>query len=164
MKRGKIILSLIVILIHVMPFYILFTTSFKAPGDLSSKWVAPGYLYLDNFVYAWNEASMGRAFVNNIIIFVCSVVLVVVIGSVAAYPLARFKTKWNRFMYTVFVSVMVVPPLTILVPLYKLYVDIGAMNTYWGITLLHVTFYLPVTIFLYTGFIAPFPGNWTRRR
>lgn len=48
-------------------------------------------------------------------------------------------------------------PLTTLVPLYQLYVDIGAMNTYWGIVLLLVTFNMPITIFLYTGFIGSIP-------
>lgn len=151
--------SIIVIALHTIPFYILLTSSFKAADDLSSKWAFPGYVYLDNFLNAWNEANLGRAFINNILITGIAVVLVVAIGSLAAYPLARHQTKWNKFMYMLFISVLIVPPLAILVPLYRFYVDIHALNTYWGIILIHVTFHLPITIFLFTGFIGTIPKD-----
>lgn len=161
--RSKTLLlalaAALICLLHLLPFYILITTSFKASDDLSSKWVMPGYLYLDNFVNAWREARLPVAFRNNIIVTALSVLLIVLTGSVAAYPLARRQTGWNKFMYALFVSALIVPPLTILVPLYKYMVDIGGMNTYWGIVLLHVTFNLPMTIFLYTGFIGTIPRD-----
>ncbi|WP_199614360.1 carbohydrate ABC transporter permease [Paenibacillus alkalitolerans] len=160
MKRNnalKMCISLLICLIHVLPFYVLLTSSFKAVDDPSSKWIMPGYLYVDNFTNAWHEAHLGTAFANNIAITAGAIVLVVAVGSIAAYPLARFKTGLNKFIYALFVSAMIVPPLTILVPLYKFMVDLGGMNSYWGIILLHVTFNLPVTIFLYTGFIDTIP-------
>ncbi len=52
---------------------------------------------------------------------------------------------------------MIVPALTILVPLYKFVVDIGGINTRWAIILVHITFSLPLTIFLFTGFIGSVP-------
>ncbi|MBD0382542.1 carbohydrate ABC transporter permease [Paenibacillus sp. WST5] len=149
--------ALLISLLHILPFYILVTSSFKAADDLSSKWIAPGYAYWDNFTNAWREAHLGRAFLNNIWITLCAAVLIVLLGSIASYPLARHQTAWNKFIYTVFISALIVPPLITLVPLYKIMVDIGGMNHYWGIILLHVTFGLPMTIFLYTGFIATIP-------
>ncbi|MCM3115364.1 carbohydrate ABC transporter permease [Neobacillus sp. MER 74] len=156
-KKRFIALLFIISLFHILPFYLLTTTSFKAVDDVSSKWAFPGYWYIDNFINVWHGANLGQAFFNNIIITVVSVVLTIIIGAFAAYPLARYKSRLNRFMYTLFISVLIVPPLTILVPLYKMFVDVGAMNSYWGIILLHVTFHLPLTIFLYTGFIGTIP-------
>ncbi|QYR22860.1 carbohydrate ABC transporter permease [Paenibacillus sp. sptzw28] len=156
-KFWLTLLSAVICLIHILPFYILITTAFKADDDLSSKWEFPGYWYLDNFINAWNQADLASAFRNNIIVTAVSVALIVLVGSIAAYPLARRQTSWNKFIYALFVSALIVPPLTILVPLYKYMVDIGGMNTYWGIILLHVTFNLPMTIFLYTGFISTIP-------
>jgi raffinose/stachyose/melibiose transport system permease protein len=155
--RKFLPLIFIISLFHILPFYVLITTSFKAVDDVSSKWVFPGYWYIDNFINVWKGANLGQAFFNNMIITVVSVLLTVVLGAFAAYPLARYKTRLNRFMYTLFISVLIVPPLTILVPLYKMFVDVGAMNSNWGIILLHVTFHLPMTIFLYTGFIGTIP-------
>jgi raffinose/stachyose/melibiose transport system permease protein len=158
-KKWLTSISVVICLIHILPFYILITTSFKAVDDFSSKWMFPGYLYLDNFSNAWKEAGLSSAFMNNTIVTVFSVVFIIVVGSIAAYPLARRQTGWNKFMYMLFVSALIVPPLTILVPLYKFMVEIGGMNQYWGIIILHVTFNLPMTIFLYTGFISTIPRD-----
>jgi raffinose/stachyose/melibiose transport system permease protein len=155
--RWIVSIAVLVAVLHAVPFYILLTTSFKAIDDPSSKWIMPGYFYIENFVNAWHQAKLGNAIMNNVIVTVLSVVLVIILGSIAAYPLSRYKTALNKAMYALFISALIVPPLTILVPLYKLYVDIGAMNTLWGIVLLHVTFNLPITIFLYTGFISTIP-------
>ncbi|NHN35249.1 carbohydrate ABC transporter permease [Paenibacillus agricola] len=149
--------SMLICLLHILPFYILITTSFKALDDFSSKWILPGYLYLDNFISAWSNAKLAVAFQNNLIVTVFSITFIVILGSIAAYPLARRQTKWNKFIYMLFISALIVPPLTSLVPLYKFMVDLGGMNQYWGIILLHVTFHLPMTIFLYTGFIGTIP-------
>jgi raffinose/stachyose/melibiose transport system permease protein len=156
-RKSAMLLSLIVCVIHILPFYLLITTSFKPIYDLSSKWLLPTSLNFDNFIQAWQGANLGTAFKNNTIIAVLSLSLIVLIGASASYPLARFQTKLNKFFYMLFVSVMIIPPLTILVPLYQFYIDIHAMNTFWGIILLQVTFHLPITIFLYTGFISTIP-------
>jgi raffinose/stachyose/melibiose transport system permease protein len=86
-----------------------------------------------------------------------AVFLVVTIGSLASYPLARYPTRWNNIVYTVSVAFLIVPALTILVPLYKLMVDLGGINTLWGIILCHTTFFLPISIFVFTGFMKAIP-------
>jgi raffinose/stachyose/melibiose transport system permease protein len=156
-KSWMNIFALGISLLHILPFYVLLTSSLKKDSDLSSKWNPPHYVYLDNFRNAWINAKLGSAFINTSIITVAVVVLLVILGTISSYPLARYRTRLNRFMYLFFIAALIVPPLTILVPLYKFYVDLGALNTYWGIILLHVTFYLPITIFLYTGFISSIP-------
>ncbi|UUZ90424.1 hypothetical protein LJK87_31535 [Paenibacillus sp. P25] len=80
-NRGWAALAYFIALLHVLPFYILVTTSFKALRDDSSKWVMPGYLYLNNFLNAWREAKLGTAFTNNLLITVLSVALVLIIGA-----------------------------------------------------------------------------------
>ncbi|MED4601283.1 carbohydrate ABC transporter permease [Paenibacillus validus] len=160
MKRAKALYTLLgalIGLIHIVPFYVLITTSFKEELDTSSKWVMPGYLFWDNFTNAWQLAGLDRAFVNTVIVTVLSIVLILILGSSAAFPLARHRSALNKWMYGFFVSALIVPPLTILVPLYKMFVDIGAMNTYTGIVILHVTFHLSMAIFLFTGFISTIP-------
>jgi raffinose/stachyose/melibiose transport system permease protein len=143
--------------LHLIPFYILFNMSFKPLTDTSSKWMPTNTLYLSNFTEVWKLAHFGQAILNNVIITMCVVICVIIIGSIASYPLARHRTKWNNFIYIVCISCLIVPALTILVPLYKLIVDLNGINTYWAIILAHVTFTLPMTIFLYTGFVNTIP-------
>ena len=156
-KKVYALLLLIISLIHLVPFYILVTMAFKDKADLSSKWIFPKYCYLDNFINAWQTANMGRAFFNNIVITVVATALIILLSSMAAYPLARRRTKFNSFIYTAIISCMVVPALTILVPLYKIMADLGGISTYWGIVAIQVTFMLPLSTFLYTGFIGTLP-------
>ena len=83
--------------------------------------------------------------------------LIVLVGAMAAYPLSRVKTKMNRLILSFIVSVMMVPPLSVLVPLYKTMVAIGGINRFWGIIMVSVTYNLPISIFLFTNFIATIP-------
>lgn len=155
-KKKKWLLSVVALLVaafHLIPFYILITTALKERGDFSSKWVFPKVMNFENFAEAWEMASLGNALWNTTIITFVSAILLIVFGSLAAYPLARRQTKLNKFVFMFFIAVMVIPPLTALVPLYKLVVDIGMMNTLEIAILNNVASFLPLTIFLYSGFI-----------
>ncbi|MBD1380685.1 carbohydrate ABC transporter permease [Metabacillus arenae] len=155
-KLSKYLLtgvSLLVLLFHIIPFYIMVTTALKAKGDFSSKWVFPTEVSLQNFTEAWEAASLGSSFFNTTIITVFSAILLIVFGSLAAYPMARRQTSLNKFVYFLFIAIMIIPPLTALVPLYKMVVNIGMMNTYDVAIYNNVAAYMPLTIFLYAGFI-----------
>lgn len=155
-KKNKRLLtgvSVLVMLFHIIPFYIMVTTALKAKGDFSSKWVFPKELNFQNFMEAWNTANLGPSFINTTIITGCAAVLLIFFGSMAAYPMARRQTTLNKIFYFVFIAIMIIPPLTALVPLYKLVVNIGMMNTYEVAILNNVAAFMPLTIFLYAGFI-----------
>lgn len=155
-KKKKItftILAAAVTIVHFIPFYILITTALKAKGDYSSKWLLPDYFSLSNFLEAWEKAGLGQSFVNTIIITAAAALLLIVAGSLAAYPLARRTTKLNKMVYALFISIMIIPPLTSMVPLYRMVVDAGLMNTHLVAVLVNVASFLPLTIFLYAGFI-----------
>lgn len=157
MRKLKYTLAYLIGLLYMIPFYIIINVAFKPSSDLSSYWKPPTKLDFSNFVNAWNEANLMTAFKNNIIITVIVVFLVVIVGSFAAYPLARYETRLNRFVYFLSVSCMIVPPLTILVPLYKLIVNTVGTSNYLSVILPHIAYQLPITIFLFTGFIKTIP-------
>lgn len=152
-RRSLTTLAFLISVVHLIPFYILITTALKAKGDFSSKWVFPTEISFGNFAEAWEKANMGSALVNTSIITFFAAVLLIIFGSMAAYPLARRQTKLNKVVYMIFIGIMVIPPLTALVPLYQLVVDIGMMNTRTIAVLNNVASFMPLTIFLYAGFI-----------
>jgi raffinose/stachyose/melibiose transport system permease protein len=151
--------ALFIIVFHVIPFYLLVNLSLKTIRDTSSRWLPPYYLDFSNFTDVWSQANLDQALVSTSIITVCSVALVVFVGMLAAYPLARYPTRWNNSIYMFSIAIMIVPPLTVLVPLYKFVVDIRGISTYWAIILIHTAFFLPTVIFLYTGFIRTIPRD-----
>ena len=81
------------------------------------------------------------------------------VGAAAAYPLARRQTRGNKLVSAGILAIMMIPPLSILVPLYSFLVQIGGVNSYWGIVLVLSTTNLPLAIFLYTAFIRAIPAS-----
>ncbi|OIJ17042.1 maltose ABC transporter permease [Anaerobacillus alkalilacustris] len=155
-RKKKTILTsiaLFITLFHLIPFYILLTTAFKTRGDFSSKWSLPDYLTFENFVSAWERANLGTALMNSVLITSGAAILLIFFGSMAAYPLARRNTKLNKVVLLLFVSIMVIPPLAALVPLYQMVVNIGMLNTRTIAILNNFAAFIPLTIFLYAGFI-----------
>ncbi|OMI28300.1 maltose ABC transporter permease [Bacillus haynesii] len=147
------VLAACITVFHLIPFYILLTTALKAKGDFSSKWKFPDEISLGNFAEAWDKAGLAGSFFNTAVITLASAALLIVTGSLAAYPLARRRTKLNQAVYFLFVGIMIIPPLTSMVPLYKMVVELGMLNTLEIAILNNTAAYMPLTIFLYAGFI-----------
>lgn len=157
--RLAVALGIVVaIVIQLLPFYIALTTSLKARDNLSSQWVFPfTEIYVQNFVVAIEDGGILRAMGNSAIITVISTAVVCILGALAAYPLARRDTLGNKVVLGGIVALIMVPPLSILVPVYSLLNQIGGTNTYWGAILLLVTTQLPLAVFLYTAFMRGLP-------
>lgn len=154
----KMLLAFLMLVVHFAPFYILISVAFKRQMDTSSRWAMPDYFDLANFSIALERGNMFRAMVNTLVITAVAIVLIVAVGAMAAYPLSRVKNRMNQFVLSFIVSVMMVPPLSVLVPLYKTMVTLGGINTFWGIILVSVTYNLPLAIFLFSNFIATIPS------
>lgn len=165
MKANKKILSglwrlpfiLLIAMIYLSPIYVLIGVSCKSKSDISSYWKMATSVYTDNFINAVTEGKIFLGIRNSAIITVLSVLLIVFIGALAAYPLTRRRTGWNRLVKAFTMGIMMVPPLSILVPLYSTLIGINGDNTYWGIIVILVTFELPLSVFLYSNFIASIP-------
>ena len=160
MKNKNIasrIAMLFLAVIYLIPFYILLIMSMKVKGDYSSKWALPDYFTLQNYMNVWKAGHIPRALMNNLIITLGTVVIVVIVGAMAAYPLARRRTRINTIIYYGIVSLLVLPSLAISSNLYSVMIKIHAIDTYWGIILVCASFSLPIVIFLYTGFISTIP-------
>ena len=155
---GILLGLMIAMVIQLLPFYIAFTTALKPRNDLSSQWLPPvDGIFWENFAFAINEGGILRAMANSAIITLVSTVLVCVLGALAAYPLARRPTLGNKIVFGGIVALIMVPPLSILVPLYSFLNQIGGTNTYWGAVVIMVATQLPLSVFLYAAFIRGLP-------
>jgi len=149
--------ALILIVIFASPLYVLVGVAFKSTSDMSSLWILPSYIEKGNFFTAFHEGKLIQSMFNSMMITAISVVLIVFVGALASYPLSRVKTRLNGFIKAFVLGIMIVPPLSILVPLYETLVNLGGVNNYWGIILTLLTFELPLSIFLFSNFIVSIP-------
>lgn len=152
----KHILQVAICLFYLIPFYVIVVMSFKSISDKSTRLSLPKTLYLGNYVSVF-QRGMLRGMANSAIITIFVVAIEIVLGCMAAYPIARNKSRLNRFIMNIFLGVMMIPGLSVLVGVYSLLARVGGINTYWGIILSMVGFGLPTAIFLYSNFINTIP-------
>ncbi len=153
----KYVISAIVIVIYLLPIYAVIMMAFKSPQDLSPRLSVPKSLYLGSFEKAIKSGNLLNALKNTAIITVGVIVIEIIAGCLAAYPLARNRNRFNKFVMNVVMSMMMVPALSIVVGMYSLLVSINGISTYWGIIMVTAAFGLPLSIFLYRNFITAIP-------
>lgn len=150
----------IVAVCQLLPFYLAINVSMKPQDDTSSTLMPRLHdIAWSNWIAAVTDGNIFQSVFNSIVVTVITTLLVCVLGAMAAYPLARRKTKFNGVISALILAMMMVPPLSILVPLYSLLVDMGGVNTYWGISLVLAATNLPLSVFLYTNFIKAIPNS-----
>ncbi|WP_432630119.1 carbohydrate ABC transporter permease [Brotaphodocola sp.] len=153
------LVALLIIALHITPFYIMVNMSLKELSDRSSRWMPALHPYFQNYPTAIEHGNLLSAMWNTWMIAFLSVIIIVVAGAMAAYPLARKTSKRNRIILTLIVGVMMVPQLSILVPLYKEMVSLKGINHLWGIVIVSATFHLPMAIYMYSNFIKSIPKD-----
>lgn len=160
-RTGAVAIAAFVVLVcivQLVPFYIALTTSLKQKTDLSSQLSFPtADIFFGNFMTAIADGGILRAMLNSVLVTGMSTLLVCVLGALAAYPLARRASLLNRGVLAIVVGLMMVPALSILVPLYTLLADLRLLNTYVGVILVMTATSLPVSVFLYANFMRSLP-------
>ncbi len=153
----KYLLSAVIIAIYLLPIYSIIVISLKPVTDHTSRLLLPDTLYLDNYFKVINSGGLLNAIKNTMLITLVTTTLEVFVGCMAAYPLARNKSRINKFIKILILGVMMIPPLSIVVGVYSTLVSMDAISTYWGIILVITAFGLPQAIFLYSNFMASIP-------
>lgn len=144
----------------VLPLLWMVVSAFKTdPEILSSPWTLPGALQWDNFVRAWNEARIGRYIWNTVVVIFFGVSGTLLVSSMAAYALSRFKWPGNRLCYYLFVTGLMFPTFLALVPLYFVVDDLGLLGSKLGLILVYIAYSLPFSIFFMHGFFKNLPGD-----
>lgn len=160
-RWKKLILEIIMILftvVYLFPVMNLVFSSLKTTGDLMRHPVGlPSSVEWGNYVVAWNKLNYPRAFFNTVVVCGGSILLIVFLGSMAAYPIARFNTRFNQMMYLFFLATIMIPGQAIMIPLVRLFYSVGLVNTHGSLIVYYTASSVPFAIFLFTGFIKTIP-------
>ncbi|MEU4149383.1 carbohydrate ABC transporter permease [Streptomyces sp. NPDC026659] len=144
----------------VLPLAWAVMTSFKDDNSiLTSPWSLPDRLHFDNWSRAWTGANMSDYFFNTVLVVGGSLIGTMILGSMAAYVLARFDFPGNRFVYYLFVGGMSFPVMLALVPLFYVVNNMGLLNTIHGLILVYIAYSLPFTVFFLTAFFRTLPTS-----
>lgn len=149
---------LLLVAIMLLPLLYMVMMSFKTATEISQDPLGlPSSLYMGN--YAKTLASMGyvRSVLNSLGITVSVIAVVVLVGAMAAYPLARIQNRWSRAIVMVMALGLATPNFVTITPIYVIFRDLGLLDSYLGIVLAFAALKLPLAVFFYTGFIAAIP-------
>ncbi|THF76089.1 carbohydrate ABC transporter permease [Cohnella fermenti] len=157
-RLPKLLLLLLFTFVYAYPLFMLLSFSLKNNGSMYANPLGlSGEFHWGNYSEAWSRSNFDVALWNSVTITFISALLILLIGSMAAYPLARRKGKGATLLQGFFVAGLIVPMQLNLIPLFKLLHSLGLSRTPLGVIFLYIAFGMPLTVFLFSGFIRSLP-------
>ncbi len=153
------IVVIAIVVFCLLPFYWLLNISLKTGPDLSNSNIIPPHPTLANYKSIFQNSSFTRALLNSAIVSLTTTFIGVVVGSFAAYALARLKMRGKFLLLAIVLSITTFPQIAIAAPLFRLWTDIGLYNTLLGLIIPYLTFALPLSIYILVSFFREIPKD-----
>lgn len=106
-----------------------------------------------------NPRGMGRAFLNSLLVTIPATVLPILFAAFAGYAFAWLHFKGRFLLFAILVGLQVVPLQMTLVPISRIYAQLGLNGTFLGVWLFHTGFGLPYAIYLMRNFLGSLPSD-----
>ena len=147
-----------VLVVIVFPIYWMFSLSVKTEIEffaLPPTWFpAPT---IENYVTAFGTRPLHRYIINSVVITTATTALSVAVGALAGYGFSRFRIAGSRYLLLAMLATRMIPPITLVFPLFIIMRDLGLLNTHAALILAYTTFNIPFATFLMHGFMAAVP-------
>ena len=153
----RYVLALLLVVVFVFPVYWLFIISFKTPDEIFAfppVWY-PESIQFANYKVLFKDGDAATVG-NSLILATVSTFFAMILGTIAAYSLVRFKTGGENLAVWI-ISQRMMPPVAIVFPVFLLYVWLGWVDSYTGLIVLYTAFSLPYVIWMMRGYIEDIP-------
>ena len=146
--------------LYLAPIIWVMLSSLKTRKELiKAPFAFPTDFQWENYTFAWTKGKLGVAMGNSFIVCVVTLLLTMLIGSMAAFAIGKMKWKLANASMTYILIGMMIPVHCVLIPLFVRFAKVGLSNSLIGIIIPYLTFSLPVTIFIMTGFFRSIPNE-----
>lgn len=151
-------MGLIVIAIIILyPLIWMAISSMKSYDEIyNNVWGLPSTWLVENYSYAWSK-GISSYFVNSLIVTVTTVFAVLLIGSMAAFALARYRTRLIDIALIFIIGGMMMNPQVALIPLFNILSSLELINTRWALILTYIAYRLPLSILLIRAYFLGIP-------
>ena len=152
------LLLLLILLFCIFPFYWMVTTSLKT--QVIALESPPVWVFTPTLANYWEvlfEDKVGISLINSIIVAVCTTTLAVVLGTPAAYALARFEFRGKQDLWFWFITNRFVSPVVLAFPVFLISRELGLRDTHLALILMYLTFTLPIVIWICTDQFRSIP-------
>lgn len=141
-----------------LPFYLMLNISLKDNQQFArNPWLPEAPFHWENFAVGWH--FIGGKIFNTAFISFTTTILAIVIAVLGAFFFARYKAPGSKFLFFLFIILMMYPSVANMVPTFKLISSLGLYNTYWALIILGVSSAQAFTIYVLRTFIEDIPQD-----
>lgn len=151
-----IFLAGLVILPLILPFLFAFKTQMQF---IYTPWSLPTEFHWENFKIAWDSVKIGQGMINTILVCIGAVVTTVPPAAMAGYIFSKYRTKLTNILFYVIMAGFFVPVHMVLIPVYKLEINLNILNTLPGLFFIMATFGIPFWTMIYRSFFSSLPSD-----
>jgi raffinose/stachyose/melibiose transport system permease protein len=142
------------------PIVIMALGGFKTTSEIfANPFAWPSTAFLGNFARIWTDSAFPTYFLNSIVVTGVSVGCILVLGSMAAYALARYRFRANAFLYLFFLAGLMLPLRLAIIPLFVEMRALGVLDSRWSLIFTYTAMGLPSAVFILTGFLRTLPAE-----
>jgi raffinose/stachyose/melibiose transport system permease protein len=146
--------------ISLYPLYFIVISSVKNNSQIfSTPFTPPVVFELDNYRRAFEIGGVGIQFINSLILSTSSLIVTLILSSMISFAVSRLKFRVKNFIRVYFVMGMMVPIQSIIVPLAFAANMLRLRDNYFILIFLYAAFYMPMSIFVISGFMSSLPGS-----
>ncbi len=160
-RTTRYIVSYAVAAIWLIPFIGIFVTSISPLEEIVHGWwnLNLSSISFKNFSGAWSHPSMpiGVGVRNSFIVAIPGTILPIMIASLAAYGILRYKFPLRKTTFLIAVLLLAIPQHMVAVPLFQILRGLGLINSYIGLILVHTAWGLPWIILFMRGYFSTLP-------
>lgn len=153
-------LAIFIALIPLLPMIWVLFTALKDSGRVVTNPLAPPTeIHLENFPEAWRVGRFGGYFINSIEVAIPTVIIILVVGLLAAYAFAKMEFFAKNALFVFFLVGLTIPMSVLIIPLFYQMRDLNLLSTPWALIFPQVAKQLPFAILLLYSFIRDLPGE-----
>lgn len=158
-NAWKQLLLAVFTVLCLFPVYYLFATAFKSQGEyLRNLFGLPLKPVVANFLTVFRGRRFLLWFLNSVILTSGSVAASLVIALFAAFAFAKMRFRGRDAILSVILTLMIVPPVVMVIPLFKIMIGLHILNTYPSVILIYAGLTLPFSIYMLASFFRTIPG------
>ncbi len=162
-KKIFIILMHLMMMTYVVliiyPLFNMIMSSFKSTREImKTPFSLPASFDFTTYIDLWISRGFGRYFLNSLMVTGLSMVFVLLLGSMAAFGIARYTFKGNTLIYMLFLSGIMLPLKAAIIPLFQIVKWLGLMDTPLAVIFIFIAMGLPSTVFILSGFMRTIPA------
>ncbi|MGJ0119094.1 carbohydrate ABC transporter permease [Williamsia sp. MIQD14] len=156
-KVGWSVINLLVVLYALIPVLWIVSLSFKTTGSVTDGSLIPKKWTFDNYKGIFDTSTFTSALINSIGIGLITTVIAVLLGTVAAYAVARLDFPGKKLFIGAALLIAMFPQISLVTPLFNIERKVGLFDTWPGLILPYITFALPLAIYTLSAFFREIP-------